>query len=269
MIKINEILQKRNDTSATVLRNYFANGFEEGSDSYFYTKDHLGSIREVVADDGTTVESRYDYSPWGEVTKIGGTGVESDFLYTGHFYHRESELFLTWFRAYDPALGRWLSRDPIRELGGLNIYAYVRNNPINLFDPLGLRDIGPVNPGPNDYSSDGGGGSSRSDCNNTGFSFSDFLKSIFSLGNAKSVADKAAGVKPPNFPVGVASGAAGTAGGGRTQVGNPEAQRGALNITGYLGRIKAASEASDPNEMINEIEKTNAEKNAELMQCDE
>jgi uncharacterized protein RhaS with RHS repeats len=35
-------------------------------------------------------------------------------------------------------LGNWLNRDPIEEEGGLNLYAYVDNNPINEVDPLGL-----------------------------------------------------------------------------------------------------------------------------------
>ena len=43
----------------------------------------------------------------------------------------------TW-RAYDPKIGRWLSRDPIRELGGLNLYGYVGGNPILWNDPDGL-----------------------------------------------------------------------------------------------------------------------------------
>jgi uncharacterized protein RhaS with RHS repeats len=42
---------------------------------------------------------------------------------------------------YDPTIGRWLSRDPIGEEGGLNLYAYVLNNPINFWDPLGLVDM--------------------------------------------------------------------------------------------------------------------------------
>lgn len=44
------------------------------------------------------------------------------------------------FRAYDADLGRWLSRDPIEERGGLNLYAYVSNNPVNKRDSLGLAE---------------------------------------------------------------------------------------------------------------------------------
>jgi len=133
-----EIIQKRAADAETILRNYFDDGFTEGADNFYYTKDHLGSIREVVAYDGTTIESRYEYTPWGVVTRTDGTGVESDFLYTGHLYHESSGLFLAQYRAYDPRTGRWLSRDPLGEIAGYNLYAYVLNDPINLWDPLGL-----------------------------------------------------------------------------------------------------------------------------------
>ena len=146
-----QIAQKRDSAGSTVQRNYFADGFSAHSASsavhYFYTKDHLGSIREVVASDGVTVESVYDYSPWGEVTKIAGAGVKSDFLYTGHFFHQPSDLHLALYRAYDPELGMWLSRDPLESVTGElaellpegpNLYAYVGNDPTNWVDPDGL-----------------------------------------------------------------------------------------------------------------------------------
>jgi uncharacterized protein RhaS with RHS repeats len=42
---------------------------------------------------------------------------------------------------YDPTVGRWLSRDPIGEEGGTNLYGYIFNNPIGLIDPLGLDAV--------------------------------------------------------------------------------------------------------------------------------
>jgi len=61
-----------------------------------------------------------------------------DFAFTGHFYHSRSELALALHRAYDAKLGRWGSWDPIGEAGGINLYGYVENNPINYIDQLGL-----------------------------------------------------------------------------------------------------------------------------------
>ena len=40
---------------------------------------------------------------------------------------------------YVPAVQKWVNRDPIAEDGGVNLYAYVQNTPINDFDPLGLK----------------------------------------------------------------------------------------------------------------------------------
>ena len=52
------------------------------------------------------------------------------------------------YRYYDPVTGRWPSRDPIEEKGGVNLYGFVGNNPVNLFDPFGLKswkDQDPLN----------------------------------------------------------------------------------------------------------------------------
>jgi len=50
--------------------------------------------------------------------------------FTGFYYYG--------YRFYDPATGRWLSRDPINELGGSNLYAYCVNRPVDKVDYLGL-----------------------------------------------------------------------------------------------------------------------------------
>jgi RHS repeat-associated protein len=128
------ICQKR--SGSTVVRNYFEQGFEEGTTDYFYTRDHLGSVREVLGSDGTTIASRVSYDPWGKITE-SGSGAVTDFAFTGHHFDRPTALGLTWYRGYDPSLGRWLSRDPIGLQGGLNLYTYVNNDPFNLIDPTG------------------------------------------------------------------------------------------------------------------------------------
>ena len=57
------------------------------------------------------------------------------------FRHVTSGLYLTHYRAYDPKTARWLSRDPIEEAGGVNLYADVSGNPITRTDPSGLQAI--------------------------------------------------------------------------------------------------------------------------------
>jgi RHS repeat-associated protein len=137
--------EERAADGRTVVKQYHAQGeFLPGAaaplNKVFYTKDHLGSVRELVNGNGT-LQTRYDYDLWGGRTKITGT-MESEVGYTGHHHHGKSGLVLTWYRAYDPVTGRWLSRDPIGEEGGINLYGYVLNNPVNAVDPLGLLAFG-------------------------------------------------------------------------------------------------------------------------------
>ena len=50
----------------------------------------------------------------------------------------QAQAVLFWARPYDPNLGRWIQCDPIGEQGGINLYRFVGNNPVNWVDPLGL-----------------------------------------------------------------------------------------------------------------------------------
>src|SRR5437588_12635141 len=91
----------------------------------------------IASPGGGTVVARYDYDPYGRSTTVLGT-TPTDFNFTGLYRHSKSNLDLAVYRAYDPDLGRWLSRDPLKaaELRqGTNLFAYVGDNPINLFDP--------------------------------------------------------------------------------------------------------------------------------------
>jgi len=124
------------DGTNTVTKRYYPDGVQIGAANYYYTRDHLGSIRELTDSSGT-VQARYDYDPYGRRTKLSGS-LDADFGFTGHYYHQPSALHVALFRAYDADLGRWISRDPIEEAGGLNLYGYVANDPINDTDLLGL-----------------------------------------------------------------------------------------------------------------------------------
>lgn len=100
-----------------------------------YLADGLGSVIALV-DSAGTVTARYTYEPFGTTSQELGastnplqyTARENDG--TGLYYYRA--------RYYHPGLQRFLSEDPIGLAGGdPNLYAYVRNNPLNFRDPLG------------------------------------------------------------------------------------------------------------------------------------
>ena len=138
-----QIAEERDTTGANVTRRFYQQGFvDSDGTNLYYTMDHLGSIRELT-DSTQAVRAGYDYDPYGRMNKISGD-KDSVFGYTGDFYHAQSGLCLTKYRAYDPNLGRWISRDPAGILGGIDLYGYEKNNPINYVDRDGRWVIGAV-----------------------------------------------------------------------------------------------------------------------------
>ena len=109
-----EIIQKRDATGSTVTAKYLDQGeirvFGATAEPYYFTRDHLGSVREVVNQGGVIAQS-FDYTAWGERTSSMAGSLEWGF--TGHHYHEKSGLCLAMYRAYDANLGRWLSEDPL------------------------------------------------------------------------------------------------------------------------------------------------------------
>lgn len=99
--------------------------------------DHLGSII-GTADGAGTSTAIHSYGPFGEPNVA--TGVR--FRYTGQQYLGGLNLYYNKARFYSPALGRFLQTDPIGSADDLNLYAYVRNNPVNRRDPTRQIDVG-------------------------------------------------------------------------------------------------------------------------------
>jgi RHS repeat-associated protein len=140
------ICEERDSTGATVTKRYFERAFQQGGVNYFSTADHLGSVRDI-ADSLGAVVARYDYDPHGRRVRTFGS-INHDFGFTGFFFHAASGLDLTWFRAYDAEVGRWLSEDPMGEIAGPNRYGYVDGNPANYIDQYGLSRSKWPNPPP-------------------------------------------------------------------------------------------------------------------------
>jgi RHS repeat-associated protein len=109
----------------------------DGSGSTFYHADGAGNITGLM-DGQQNMAARYLYGPFGRLTgKWGPIADANTMQFSSMPVHRQSGLSLYPFRAYDPSLQRWLNRDPIGEAGGINLYAYVRNNPLSYVDPYG------------------------------------------------------------------------------------------------------------------------------------
>lgn len=138
-----ELCETRDAGNAVITRFYTqgeqqtVSGAPPTTSNFVYGRDHLGSVRELI-DSARTIRARYDYDCFGRRTKLTGD-ADCDAGFTGHLTHAATQLILAPLRVYDPELSRWLCRDPIEELGGLNLYEYAQSNPVRYTDPLGLK----------------------------------------------------------------------------------------------------------------------------------
>ncbi|MBN1946795.1 MAG: hypothetical protein JW797_14065 [Bradymonadales bacterium] len=109
-------------------------------------QDHLGSAILATDEDGEAL-GRTQYYPFG--TSRETAGYVDEYGFTGQLADA-SGLMHFQFRTLDVSVGRWLSADPLYRIATpgaigrvdeLTVgYAYVANNPVTTFDPLGLRN---------------------------------------------------------------------------------------------------------------------------------
>jgi RHS repeat-associated protein len=126
---------------APALRVYDADTSGGGAPvDHYYAHDANFNVAAVFGNTGTVLE-RYQYTGYGNLKVLdanfaddadGKTDIGNLITYTGREYDAETGLFHYRHRYYHAQLGRFLSRDPIGYLGGINMYAYVNGSPVTM-----------------------------------------------------------------------------------------------------------------------------------------
>jgi RHS repeat-associated protein len=107
----------------------------------FYTFDANGNVSELISTGGTVL-AHYEYSPFGAVVSQTGSEASNNFFrFSTKYQDEETGLDYYGYRYYDAGTGRWISKDPIGEKGGRNLYGFVGNDGIGKVDPLGHTTI--------------------------------------------------------------------------------------------------------------------------------
>lgn len=144
----NQVVQERENGITTNTYYYgeyiddpIAYSFDE--QIYYYVKDNNYSVVSIINKNAKVVES-YSYTPFGKISIKDQKGqvllqskINNTITYTGRRLDKESNLYYYRNRMYDPELGRFLSKDPKGYVDGMNLYAYVKNNPVRYLDPMG------------------------------------------------------------------------------------------------------------------------------------
>ena len=100
--------------------------------------DANGNVTDLVDTNGAVV-AHYEYDPYGNTIAHSADQTDANpFRFSSKYWDGETGFYDYGYRFYSSALGRWLSRDPIGELGGYNFYLAFNNNPISGYDALGL-----------------------------------------------------------------------------------------------------------------------------------
>jgi RHS repeat-associated protein len=109
----------------------------KGGAVYRLVSDYLGSVRLVVDVATGAVAQRLEYDAFGRILLDTNPGFQP-FGYAGGLYDPQTGLVRFGARDYDPEVGRWTAKDPVRFGGGdLNLYGYTANDPVNFIDPRG------------------------------------------------------------------------------------------------------------------------------------
>jgi RHS repeat-associated protein len=115
-----------------------ASGLAAGT--HFVAYDGNGNVVALVSANTGTETARYEYGPFGEPIRVTGPAAAlNPFRFSTKRTDSTTDLVLYEYRAYSPTIGRWVSRDPIEEEGGVNLAGVAGNDFLNSFDVLGAQ----------------------------------------------------------------------------------------------------------------------------------
>ena len=169
------------DEPVTMIRKWGSS-----TDTAWYLQGGNYNVEALTDRTGTVVE-RYEYTPYGKPTIYTGVGTDgkwftsddvtstvsakgNNVLFQGRELDAESGEYFYRARYYQPTLGRFASRDPLRYVAGdINMMRFVFGNPISSRDPFGwVATSLDINPGgainflpPSQIAGDGGSGRGR------------------------------------------------------------------------------------------------------------
>jgi RHS repeat-associated protein len=114
----------------------------EGTTTYHWPAfDGNGNVAALVAQADGSLSARYEYGPFGETIRAtGAMGKKNPIRFSTKYTDDQTGLLYYGYRYYNPTTGRWITRDPIGEVGGSGLYRFVANSPSLKVDLLGLFD---------------------------------------------------------------------------------------------------------------------------------
>ena len=145
-------------TDGTTTSYLYGNNIDEalqmkkGGDAYYYHSNHLGSIMAICNNEGNLIES-YDYGESGipiiydsKFMHLIQSSINNSLLFSGREYDFEYELYYYRARTLYPSIGRFVQKDPLMYINGMNDYRYTINRPTRFVDYYGYACDLPENP---------------------------------------------------------------------------------------------------------------------------
>jgi RHS repeat-associated protein len=114
---------------------------EASGEFYVPSFDGNRNVTRLIKYSDRTVSAEYEYAPFGTLLRATGPMAGANpFRFSSEYHDDGTGLVYYGYRYYSPETHRWLSKDPIGYTGGLNLYGFVGNDPVNGRDLLGLHE---------------------------------------------------------------------------------------------------------------------------------